>query len=251
MHIALKFGYDGRKFNGYARQPQQKTVEGNLIKSLIKNGFIEDTAESNFKSASRTDKGVSALGNVVSFITDYPPRKILKQLNEESNDIIIYGYKEVKAEFYPRYAIQRRYRYYLKNEDFNFEKITSAAILFTGEYNYSNFAKLEQYKDPVRKIDNIIIDLKDDYFIIDFFARTFLWNQIRRIISAIKKMATEKIEKEQILEALHNPDKKVDYGLSSADSLLLIDIIYDFKFEIDNTYFDELKKIEDNIISSL
>ena len=42
MRIALKFAYDGRNFHGYARQPQLKTVEGEIIKALIKHGFIED-----------------------------------------------------------------------------------------------------------------------------------------------------------------------------------------------------------------
>ena len=40
MRIGLKFAYDGSKFHGYARQPNLRTIEGELIKALIKNGFI-------------------------------------------------------------------------------------------------------------------------------------------------------------------------------------------------------------------
>ena len=37
MRIALKFAYNGIEFQGYARQPKLKTVEGEIIDSLIQN----------------------------------------------------------------------------------------------------------------------------------------------------------------------------------------------------------------------
>ena len=40
MRLALKFAYDGRQFHGYAWQPQLKTVEGVVIKALIKHGLL-------------------------------------------------------------------------------------------------------------------------------------------------------------------------------------------------------------------
>ena len=42
MRVAIKFAYDGKEFNGYARQPNLKTVEGELIKSLAKHEIIEN-----------------------------------------------------------------------------------------------------------------------------------------------------------------------------------------------------------------
>ena len=69
MRIAIKFAYDGSNFYGYARQPLLRTVEGELIRGLIKHGIIEDTNDSCFRSASRTDKGVSAICNVAAFDT--------------------------------------------------------------------------------------------------------------------------------------------------------------------------------------
>ena len=79
MYIAIKFAYDGRNFYGYARQPKLKTVEGELIKSLIKKEIIENTKKSCFRSASRTDKGVSAIGSVVSFETDHSKKYIMEE----------------------------------------------------------------------------------------------------------------------------------------------------------------------------
>jgi len=248
MKIALKFAYNGKEYNGYARQPQQKTVEGEIIKSLIHNRFIEDTDDSNFRSASRTDKGASALGNVIAFTTDVYPQNILELLNDDLQDIIFYGFNEVKFDFYPRYAVQRRYRYYLRDNKFNINKIKAATIAFAGEYDFSNFARIEQHKDPIRSIENILIDFKKDFIIFDFFAQTFLWNQIRRIISALVKIGMEKIEKEQIIEALQNPNNKVDFGLAPAEPLILTDIIYDFEFKLENKFHRLLNDLEKNII---
>lgn len=251
MHIALKFAYNGKEFNGYARQPQQKTIEGEIIKSLIHNGIIEDTKESNFRSASRTDKGVSALGNVISFKTNSFHRQILHMLNDDLKEIIVYGYTEVNPDFYPRYAVQRRYRYYLRNKNFDEKLIKATGIAFAGEYNFSNFAKIEQFKDPVRSIDNIMINFDENFIIFDFFARTFLWNQIRRIISAIAKVGMGKISKEQIIEALDNPNKKVDFGLAPAHPLILKDIIYNFEFDLEDKFYYLVDDLEKNIIDAL
>ena len=107
MRIAVKFAYDGQSFYGYARQPNLRTVEGEVIKTLIKHGFMEDTKESRFLSASRTDKGVSALCNVVAFNSNYEPKQILDSLKKESGDIIFYGISQVDDNFNPRYAKSR------------------------------------------------------------------------------------------------------------------------------------------------
>ena len=198
MHIAIKFAYDGRKFHGFARQPQLKTIEGELLKSLIEFGFIEDIKESCFRSASRTDKGVSAIGNIIAFNTNAPKNRVFQDLKNNLTDIIIYGIKNVETEFYPRHAKFRIYRYYLKSNKLKIDEILNAAELFTGEHNFSNFAKIEEFKDPIRIIDNIIISKQDDFLIIDFYAQTFLWNQIRRIVSALEKVGKGKIEKKHI-----------------------------------------------------
>jgi len=251
MRIAIKFAYDGRKFQGYARQPYMKTVEGELIKNLTQQGFIEDATNSCFRSASRTDKGVSALGNVVAFNTDSSKEHIFQTLISEIADILVYGIKIVEPNFYPRYAKWRIYRYYLKNHNFALEKLLSVTALFTGEHNFSNFARVEADKNPIRIIDNILVTEQDDFFFIDFYAQTFLWHQIRRVVFAIEKAIGGKLEKEQIIDALANPDKKVDFGLAPAEPLILRDIIYDFEFEYDKKLLDRLSLLEKNVVISL
>jgi tRNA pseudouridine38-40 synthase len=251
MRIAIKFAYGGKKFQGYVRQPNMKTVEGELIKNLTQQGFIEDAKNSCFRSASRTDRGVSALGNVVAFNTDSSKEHIFQTLISEITDILVYGIKIVEPNFYPRYAKWRIYRYYLKNGNSKLEKILSTVALFTGEHNFHNFARVEADKNPIRIIDTILVTEQDDFFIIDFYAQTFLWHQIRRIVSALEKVIIGKLEKEQIIDALANPEKKVDFGLAPAEPLILRDIIYDFEFEYDKKLLSRLSLLEKNVVSSL
>ena len=251
MRVALKFAYNGKNFYGYARQPNLKTVEGTIIDLLTGYGFIQNVKESMFRSASRTDKGVSSLGSVVAFNTEKSINNILQELNANSKEVLFYGIKEVEPDFYPRYAKQRIYRYYLKNKCFDVEKIISTASLFTGTHNFTNFARIEEGKNPERTIDNIIFGEMENFLTIDFYAQTFLWHQIRRIISSIQKVAGGKIDKCQILEALNNPDKKVDFGLSSAEPLILKDIVYDFDFEYNKKMLKKVDVLENQILENL
>jgi tRNA pseudouridine38-40 synthase len=250
MRIAIKFAYDGKDFHGYARQPKLKTVEGELIKSLVKHGFIKDPEESFFRSASRTDKNVSALGNVVAFITTASKKNLLQTISDDSS-ILVYGIKDVDKEFNPRHAKLRQYRYYLSTNNLDIEKIILTSACFTGTHNFSNFARVESFKDPIRTIDNIIFTSKDDFLILDFYAQTFLWHQIRRIISALIKVGSSKLEKEQIIDALVNFDEKVDFGLAPAEPLILMDIVYDFDFEYEKKLLNELSSFEERIRSNI
>jgi tRNA pseudouridine38-40 synthase len=251
MRVALKFAYDGNKFYGYARQPNLRTVEEELIMALIKHGFIEDTHDSFFRSASRTDKNVSAFGNVIAFNTDIPKKTILDILSDELKDIVVFGVKEVKSDFNPRYSKYRHYCYYLKIKDLDESKIIKASSAFTGEHNFSNFARLESFKDPVRIIDNIVFSKVDEYLEIDFYAQTFLWNQIRRIVSALEKVGNGKLEKQDIAEALYNPYKKVDFGLAPAKPLILKDIVYDFDFRYNKQLLIKLETLKKRILDNL
>jgi len=103
MRIALKIAYDGTRFYGFQRQPDLRTVEGDIIKVLKKLRIIEDVREANFKGASRTDRGVSAFGNVIAFDTAKPELTEPRILNHHLRDIWILGKAEVPEDFHPRF----------------------------------------------------------------------------------------------------------------------------------------------------
>ena len=251
MRIAMKFAYDGKKFNGYARQPKLKTVEGEIIRALINHRIIGDLKEACFRSASRTDKGVSALGNVISFNTERSQEIILSLLKKKWNDIVVYGVKKVDDRFYPRYAQQRIYRYYLRKHQLDSEQVIKTASLFTGEHDFRNFARIEEGKNPVRTIDTITVSEENDVCIIEFYAQTFLWHQIRRIIAALIKVCEGTLSQETIRYALQHPLEKADFGLAPAEPLLLVDVVYDFAFDYPHNALSKLRMFGQELALSL
>jgi tRNA pseudouridine38-40 synthase len=252
MRVAVKFAYDGKHFSGYARQPSQRTVEQELLDMLIKRRIITSANASCFRTASRTDRGVSALGNVCAFDTACSKEKIFRQLTAaDTSDVFICGVQSVEPGFYPRHAKRREYRYYLKNTGLDVDAVLSAATLFTGEHDFQNFARVELLKNPVRTIDNIVISEKQDFLILDFYAQTFLWNQIRRIVSALRKAGEGALANNTIQHALLHPKEKVDFQVAPPEPLILKDVVYDFSFEYVKDYKKDLQVFENRIVASL
>lgn len=251
MRVAVKVAYNGKHFSGYARQPHQRTIEGELIQLLKKQGVMNDAKDACFRTASRTDRGVSALGNVCAFDTMVAAPAILSEVSDESSEIFIYGIQQVDAGFYPRHAKRREYRYYLPKNDLDVDAVLATAALFTGEHDFRNFARVEPGKNPLRSIDTIIMAEDERFFIIDFYAQTFLWNQIRRMISALQKVGTGKLTINQIHTALDHPEARVDYQLAAPELLILKDVLYDFSFDVIKNCSKRLSAFEERIIASL
>src|SRR5207247_4191378 len=87
MRVALKTAYDGRAFFGSQRQPDRRTVEGECLVALKAAKILKDSQESFFRSASRTDRGVSAVGNVIAFNTHLPPDAVIRPFNDRSRQV--------------------------------------------------------------------------------------------------------------------------------------------------------------------
>mmetsp|Transcript_10623 Transcript_10623/g.25017 ORF Transcript_10623/g.25017 Transcript_10623/m.25017 type:complete len:499 (+) Transcript_10623:120-1616(+) len=65
--VALEIAYVGWDFKGFASQDDSdETIEGHLFSALKKTCLIESRATSHYSRCARTDKGVSALGQVIS-----------------------------------------------------------------------------------------------------------------------------------------------------------------------------------------
>lgn len=228
MRVALKFAYDGSVFWGYQRQPNVRTVEGDVIKVLKNTKMIRGVRENNFQSSSRTDRGASAVGNVVAFDTEFKKGQILKALNSKVKDIYFWGIAVVDDGFNPRYARQRWYRYHLGKE-LNLDKLRSASSFFVGEHDFRNFCRKSE-RSTIRKVDSIKIARKRNFICFDIKGESFLWNMVRRIVSAVAKYAEGEIPKKVISEALAGKGR--DLGLFPAHPLFLIDVSYDFGFEV-------------------
>ncbi|WP_297898038.1 tRNA pseudouridine(38-40) synthase TruA [Methanobrevibacter sp.] len=155
--VALKIAYIGTNFHGFQRQPKHRTVEGEMIYTLKKLGYIDDLESSKFGIAGRTDRGVHSIGNVISFMSE---REVMVNHinNKLPDDIQIIAKAPVRYGFKPRYAQSKHYRYVFFEEGLDISSMKKLAKLFEGEHDFVNFSKRNKsQKTTIRNISKINI----------------------------------------------------------------------------------------------
>jgi tRNA pseudouridine38-40 synthase len=159
--------YDGGGFAGWQRQSEERTVQG-----VLEDGLERITDKHRVThAAGRTDAGVHALGQVVSF--QVPGRWTSPELHRALNavtppDLWIAAVGEAPPGFNARkHAVARRYRYVLGCEEgaaspfrrpfewalrkaVDFELLRAAATRFLGEHDFRSFSSVGQEKPHYR-----------------------------------------------------------------------------------------------------
>ncbi|XP_051139300.1 uncharacterized protein LOC127257062 isoform X2 [Andrographis paniculata] len=116
--IAIFFAYCGVGYQGMQKNPGAKTIEGDLEEALYLSGAVTEADRGqpkrfDFARSARTDKGVSAVGQVVSGGFYVDPPGLLDRLNSNlPPQIRIFGYKRAAASFNAKkFCDGRRYVY--------------------------------------------------------------------------------------------------------------------------------------------
>jgi len=227
---AVKLAYEGRNFFGSQRQSRLPTVEDEVIRCLRKIKAIDDPKEARFSAASRTDRGVSALGNVVAFDTDFRQRSLLRALNSASDKIYFIGVAEVPQAFTPRRASGRRYRYFLDAKGIERTRLEECASLFQGRHDFRRFCKADG-RSTMKELRSVTVQPLGDLLVIDLEAREFLRNMVRRIVAGMSAVGSGRAQLDEVRRALEGED--VQFGLAPPENLYLMDVRYDFEFSMD------------------
>ena len=66
MRYVFQVAYDGSRYFGFVRQPSRLTIEAELLKAFKECGMYRELKEARFRTAARTDHGVSAVGQIVA-----------------------------------------------------------------------------------------------------------------------------------------------------------------------------------------
>ncbi|MDL2261344.1 tRNA pseudouridine(38-40) synthase TruA [Methanimicrococcus sp. OttesenSCG-928-J09] len=231
MKVALKIGYEGTHFSGSQIQPDKRTVEGELLNALQEVGVITDFESADLSSSGRTDAGVHSISQVVTFFTDNPRMAIPRILNSKlPRDVWAWAYAEVPDNFDPRrHAVRRKYRYILNADEYDISKMREAAKLFIGEHNFSNFAKKDK-KNPqstIRKVEKLDIRSQGPVIKIDIVANAYLWNMIRKIVSALTLVGNNNRDLEWISRMLDPENYEEGIEPAPAYGLVFLDVEYD------------------------
>jgi tRNA pseudouridine38-40 synthase len=226
----VKFSFEGHRFEGYARQRCGHTVEGEVIDGLVRAGLVRGAREAGFASASRVDRGVSAMGAAIAFDTKAPRDRILRSLNANCPSIVAHSISDVPSGFDPRHqADSRWYRYHYIGTDpgtpLDVASMRKAARAFIGEHDYSAFARLDG-RDPLRTVQRISIDRAQGSVVFDVWGQSFLWNQVRRMATAILRVGQREVGPDAIAMALEEGRSSSSFPPAPVDGLFLMDVVF-------------------------
>ncbi|PAF48572.1 tRNA pseudouridine(38-40) synthase TruA [Helicobacter sp. 12S02634-8] len=237
--------YDGSVFSGFARQRRAGIMSvTEAIESVLKNIGIDDT----IIGAGRTDKGVHASGQVISFkaLTQIKTDKIRSLLNQKLYPhIYIKNLQEVPLDFHPRFdAKARGYRYifgsqfinpfiskYISQEKFgDTMRIQEALKLFVGVHHFGYFKKQgSPTKSDVREILSARIYphkiFSQTYQVIYLEGRGFLRSQVRLMVGIILAYSRGEVRLEDITLQLEG-QKRVFSCPVSPNGLYLCRVVY-------------------------
>ena len=225
MRVALRIAYDGRDFSGHQRQPDARTVEGEGLAALRACRILEDPQRAFFRSASRTDRGVSALGNVIAFNAALRPDAVLGAFNGKAHGVWAWAYAPVPDSFHPRHAEERWYRYHLLGAP-PLVRLRSAGSLFAGEHDFRWFTS-----DPaagLMDLREVAVSRDQGMTLIDVRARSFRRGMVRRIVAAMLAYARREVALAEIRSALDG--QRRDFGTVPPEGLVLMAVRYAFPF---------------------
>ena len=231
----VALGYHGDSFHGSQIQPDVGTVEGSMRDALRR---LSWWSEGCLEMSSRTDAGVSVRMNLARIDL---PRSVSEKISPDSivralNDHLPKGAVAISANRAPhnsrvRYADLRSYLYRLDTieewpSEFEYDVILEACSLVEGQHDFTNLSRLESDKDPIRTVDRCIPWTSDDGRLIGFSiqAKSFIWNQVRRIASAFAGIASGRISILDLESALNSPEVTVDLGRAPPEGLVLWNI---------------------------
>ncbi|MDP7000883.1 MAG: hypothetical protein QGH90_03180 [Candidatus Poseidoniaceae archaeon] len=257
VRLAIAYGYLGDEFHGSQYQPAQVTAQGVLEEVIAELTWGEPPQEGrhSLRNASRCDAGVHVRMNVAaleiptSLWEKITPTRMVDAMNDHlPNSIWVWGIEEASAEWNPRHPIRRTYRFRLEGCEYwngvEVEQLEDWLSIFSGTNDYASFSRPEGVATTIRTIERISPWMEGEHLLgFEVSGPSFVWNQVRRIASAIEFLARGKTTREEVVSALKNPDDFVDLGLSEADWLILWQLDYDeFSFSFPEQGSDVLSR---------
>lgn len=207
--VALVVEYEGTRYHGYQWQANGPTIQDELERAIRK----LDNKASRVIAASRTDVGVHAKGQVVSFWTrsTLSESTLVKALNcHLPADIAVKAACKVDANFNVRRdALSREYNYYILDSDtpsplsrnfalflprqLDIEAMNETCYIIKGEHDFISFAgSLDGIRDTVRTIYEAEVRKQAKFVVFHVVANSFLRHQVRNIVGLLIRLGLGK-----------------------------------------------------------
>ena len=240
----LTVEYDGRPFCGWQRQAHDLSVQQVLEEAIAR--FSGETVTT--QAAGRTDAGVHALGQVVSFdlSRDWAPFKVREALNYHTkpHPVAIVEAEAVPDTFEARFsATARHYEYRILNRRarpaldagkvwhvpvvLDADAMHAAAQLILGKHDFSTFRAAEcQATSPMRTLELFNVSRQAEMIVVTAKARSFLHSQVRSMVGSLKLVGDGKWSPRDFRAALDAADRSRCGPLAPPDGLYLTGVSY-------------------------
>ena len=199
-------------------------------------------------AAGRTDAGVHATGQVISFTTqrDFPFDRLAVALNSMlPGDISVREVALVEQTFSARFsalertyaylilnspspsALRRRYAYHVRGE-LDLHGLRAAASFLVGEHDFRSFCGALPERGPtVRTIGRLEIEARGDMVLVRITADGFLHRMVRTIVGTLLEVAAGRQKAEEMAAILAAHDRQAAGPTAPPQGLYLAGVRYE------------------------
>ena len=261
VRLRIDLGYDGTDFNGWAKQPGLRTVQGELLKALA---IIFGESETDFglTVAGRTDAGVHARNQVAHVDLSEAQFKRLGRHNEPTerleklafrlnsllpSDIRISALTEAPTGFDARFAAtSRRYIYRIAdavsvkdplearytlwvNRSLDIDAMKQAAKHLIGLHDFAAFCKPREFSTTIRtlrKVEVRRVAARNGVIEVELQADAFCHNMVRAIVGALIAVGEGRATPIDVKTRLDRANRVGSYKVVLPHGLALTEIGY-------------------------
>lgn len=242
MRYKLTLAYDGTDFRGFAEQPDQRTIGGSVREVLEK--VLHTPIQ--YSVAGRTDAGVHAWGQVMSFDapSDSEPATIQRALNGHlAPEIVAREISVVDDGFDARFsAVSRTYRYSVTNEsvpdprraryswwvkdDLDVDVLNAAALHLVGEHDFASFCRRgPEGTTTIRRVINAEWR-RGEELQFEITANAFCWQMVRSITGTLVDVGLGKFRPNAIPQMLDARSREKAGQIAPPHGLMLWGVDY-------------------------
>lgn len=239
----LLIEYDGGPYAGFQRQDGPPTVQGVLEAAVL--AFTGQTIT--LKAAGRTDTGVHAVGQVVhiDLQKDWPTDTVRDAMNAHMREELVgvISAQQVDESFDARFsATKRHYRYTILNRRTQpvlecgkvwgvakpLESVMQAAAnRLIGHHDFTTFRSVQcQAKSPLRTLDVLQVTRDGEHVFVDAAARSFLHNQVRSLVGALKLAGEGRVTANDVQTMLEARNRQACAPVAPAHGLVFTKVDY-------------------------
>ncbi|MBI2842787.1 MAG: tRNA pseudouridine(38-40) synthase TruA [Armatimonadetes bacterium] len=242
-NIKVVIEYDGTDYFGFQRQPGRRTIQGEIERALTK--ITKKPVK--VVGAGRTDAGVHALGQVISFKTGgtIPTEKIAVAMNSLlPKDIVAGDAREVPPEFHARYSAKSRaYKYIVLNRKhpsaffgrfswyvpgaLNLAAMRRGAKYLVGTHDFTSFSAADTDRSGrIREVKGLLIRRCDEFVTFDLEANAFLHSMARIMVGTLVEVGQGRRRAAEIGEVLESKDRRLAGRTAPPQGLALVEVTY-------------------------